>query len=50
MAKIQLEAGSITSVLTTELNSLISIGNKLSAEIDNSTGGTLDLFDDVVLH
>jgi hypothetical protein len=50
MAKIQSEAGSISSVLTTELDSLINIGKELSGEIDNSTGGTLDLFDEVLLY
>jgi len=47
MATIKYERGSVTNVLTTELNSLANNGKVLSAEIDNSTA--LDFFDDLVL-
>jgi len=47
MASIQLERGSISTLLDTELNNLVNNGKVLSSEIDNST--TLDIFDDLVL-
>ena len=50
MASIQLERGSISNVMTTEIDSLANTAKKLSGEIDNTAGGALDLFDDVLLH
>lgn len=38
MASIKLEAGSITSIMTTELNSLADNAAAIGAEFDNSTG------------
>lgn len=45
MASVKWEVGSITTVITTGLNSLADEGNAISSEVDNTSG--LYLFDDV---